>query len=287
MLGAVSNGRAARGRGRVPIDLLPYPIDLALAALEGTETLILVGPPEPVAFFAYPGKPGRLAPEGCRVVALGSIGEDLIGALAAVASRLGALPLAAQGRDILPPVPAPGPLTDDAVAAIVARALPDQAIVCEESITSARMFWDMSKASAPHDYLQLTGGAIGIGIPLSVGAAVACPDRRVVCLQADGSGMYTCQGLWTQAREALDIITIIFANRSYAVLHGEMRQVGVTAPGPNARRMLDLDRPAIDWVSLAAGMGVAGRRADTVEAFEEAFATALAARGPFLIEAVL
>src|SRR5690606_6333517 len=161
------------------------------------------------------------------------------------------------------------------------------AIVCDESITAGARFFGLSHDSAPHDYLRITGGAIGIGIPLAAGAAVACPDRKVVGLQADGSGMYTVQGLWTQARENLDVVTVVFANRSYAILEGEMRNVGVNHFGRNARRMLTLDEPALDWVSMARGMGVEAGRAETVEDFIRLFDGALRQRGPFLIEAVV
>lgn len=287
MLAGVANGRVERGAGRFPIDALPYLVDAAMPALAGTEVLITIGAPDPVAFFAYPGKPSLLTPEGCEIIGLAGLGDDIVAALVALADRLGAAPAEPSPPLPLPPMPEPGPLTDTALSAIIARALPVDAIVCDESITSLRQFWNMSKGAPRHDYLQLTGGAIGAGIPLAVGAAVACPGRPVFCLQADGSAMYTCQGLWTQAREQLDVVTIILANRRYAVLHMEMRNVGVDKPGPNAQRMLDLDQPAIDWVSLAQGMGVPAARADTVEAFAALLDQAKAQRGPFLIEAVI
>jgi acetolactate synthase-1/2/3 large subunit len=154
-------------------------------------------------------------------------------------------------------------------------------------VTQGREFPLISATSAPHDWLQLTGGAIGIGLPLAAGAAVACPDRKVITLQADGSGMYTVQALWTQAREQLDCLTIILANRSYATLHGEMKNVGVQEPGRNAKRMLDLQEPSLDWVSLAAGMGVEAVRVDSVEAFAKAMQAGLARKGPYLIEALI
>src|SRR5262249_37910855 len=180
-----------------------------------------------------------------------------------------------------------GTLTADAVALAVARMLPDNAIICDESITSARHFFALSQQAPPHDYLQITGGAIGIGIPLATGAATACPDRKIIGLEADGSGMYTVQGLWTQARENPDVVTVIFANRAYAILQGEMRNVGVNNFGTNAGRMLSLDEPALDWVAMAKGMGVEAARATTVEEFTRLFSGALGRRGPFLIEAVI
>ena len=195
----------------------------------------------------------------CAVLTLAEPGDDIAAALAGLADELGVKataplprPPAGPDEETLPR----GPLTDDAIARIVARLMPENAIVCNEAVTSGRRFVGLTQQAPPHDYLQLTGGAIGIGIPLAAGAAIACPGRKVIGLQADGSGMYTLQGLWTQAREGLDVVTIIFANRAYAILQGEMLAVGVGSIGRNARRMLSLDEPALDWVAMAKGMGV-------------------------------
>ena len=181
-----------------------------------------------------------------------------------------------------------GPLTDEAVSSILAQGLTEGCIVVDEALTSLRPFYRMSAAAPPHDYLMAcTGGAIGAGPPLATGVAVACPNRKVLSLQADGSGMYTLQALWTQARERLDVVTVILANRAYAILQMEMRAVGVERFGRNAERMLSLDDPALDWVALARGMGVEGRRVDSAEGLADALASAVAGRGPSLIEAVI
>jgi acetolactate synthase I/II/III large subunit len=160
-------------------------------------------------------------------------------------------------------------------------------VVCDESVTTGRGFFPLTRGAAPHDWLQITGGAIGLGIPLATGAAVAVPDRKVINLEADGSGMYTLQALWTQAREQLDVLTVIWANRSYAILRGELANVGARNPGRKALDMLSLDNPALDWVSLAKGMGVEGKRVTTIDAFADAFRAALRRRGPFLIEVAI
>lgn len=290
LLMQTSNSRVERGAGRVAIDNVPYPVDAALAALADIDAMIVVGAKVPVAFFAYPGKPGLLVREDCEIVDLARPGDDLAEALAWLADEIGVAAEAAVrvSRGFTDEMALPGgTLTDDAVALAVARMLPEGAIVCDESITAGARFFGLSQDSAPHDYLRITGGSIGIGIPLAAGAAVACPDRKVVALQADGSGMFTVQGLWTQARERLDIVTVVFANRSYAILEGEMRNVGVNHFGRNAERMLTLDNPALDWVSMARGMGVEAGRAETVEDFVRLFDGALRQRGPFLIEAVV
>lgn len=276
-----------RGLGRVAPVRIPYPIDLARDVLKDVDLLVLVGAPEPVAFFAYPGKPGRLVRDDCTVLTLAKHGEDLKGALEALHDELGvkrtqSLQLIAPKGDEGYPV---GQLTDDAVAVIVAHKIPDNAIICEEAITSGRRFFALSAFAAPHDFISPTGGSIGDGIPLATGAAVGCPDRKVINLQADGSAMYTVQGLWTQAREHLDVTTIIFSNRTYAILHAEMRNVGVASIGTNAQRMLDLDNPPIDWVSLARGLGVEAAVATTCETFSTLLDAALSRHGPFLIEA--
>jgi acetolactate synthase I/II/III large subunit len=289
MLAEMATARVERGQGRTPVAKVPYPVEPALEFLRDIDELILVGSKVPVAFFAYPGKPGRLIRDDCTVLTLAGPGDDLAAALWALADEIGAkkepVVSAAPMRtdDGLPG----GTLSADVVSTIVARMLPENCIVCDESVSSGRMFYRLSQDAPPHDYLQLTGGAIGVGIPLAVGAAVACPDRKVIGMQADGSGMYTVQGLWTQARENLDVVTVILANGTYAILHGEMRNVGVNDFGHNAKRMLNLDEPALDWVSMARGMGVEAVRVSSAEDFIRAFRGALSRKGPFLIEALI
>ncbi|RRH76602.1 acetolactate synthase large subunit [Falsigemmobacter faecalis] len=284
-----SNGRVERGAGRVAIERVPYPVDQAVAALAGTGQAILIGAKAPVGFFAYPGKPGSMLPEGCEILDMVEKETDLLAALQALAEVVGAgddIPLTLNELK-RPEAPAPGALTPEAVMASVVRHMPDQAIICDESVTSGRNFFPLSHSAPAHDFLQLTGGAIGVGIPMATGAAVACPERKVIGLQADGSGMYTLQALWTQAREQLDVVTVIFANRKYQILLGELKNVGANAPGENASRMLDLDKPELKWVELARGMGVDAVSVDTAEAFEAAFADAMTRKGPFLIEALI
>ncbi|RDW13020.1 acetolactate synthase large subunit [Paracoccus thiocyanatus] len=286
VLAQQANARMQRGAGRVALDRVPYVIDQALAAFADTEQLVLIGAKAPVGFFAYPGKPGPMLPKGCRVIAMADADDDLPAAIAALADATGMAPAARLARHGAPDMPE-GALTPGAIAVALAHLMPENAIICDESVSSGRDFFRWTHGAAPHDFLQLTGGAIGAGIPMATGAAVACPDRKVIGLQADGSGMYTVQGLWTQARERLDVVTIIFANRLYKILHGELKNVGAAAPGENARRMLDLDDPALDWVSIANGMGVEAARADTAEAFSDLLRSAMARKGPFLIEAVV
>ena len=282
--------RWERGAGRVAPKPTPYPIDAALATFRPYSTIILIGASMPVAFFAYPGKPSQLLPPGCEVIELAGPQHDLTAALEALAGEVSAAALKPTGinhptaRDLSLP---DGALTADAMTTIVARALPDGAILCDEVLTSLGRLPALAPTMAPHDHLPLTAGAIGIGIPLSVGAAVACQDRKVVLLQADGSGMYTVQGLWTQARESLNVLTVIASNRGYATLRGEMRNVGVNQFGRNAQRMLDIDDPSLNWCSLANGMGVEAARAETVSQFADLFERGLRRSGPFLIEAVL
>jgi acetolactate synthase-1/2/3 large subunit len=288
LLAQQSNARLERGAGRVEIARVPYPVEQALQALNDIDNLILIGAKAPVAFFAYPGKPSSMLPEGCHVLQLADPGDDLLHALQWLADELGV------GADVKPdvmefrrPDPPTGALTPATVATALAALMPEQSIICDESVTSGRNLFQFTRTVPPHDYLQLAGGAIGEGLPMAAGAAIACPDRKVISLEADGSGMYTLQALWTQARETLDVTTVVFSNRSYAILHGELRGVGAGAPGVNARRMLDLDQPALQWTHLAAGMGVEARRATTAEEFSKALSAALAHKGPFLIEAVL
>ena len=231
------NARTERGAGRVAVEFLPYPVDEALSALAGTSRLLLVGSKAPVAFFAYPGKPSELRPEGCEVITVATPAEDVAGALEALADELGATQRAPVQALETPPQGG-GPLSFGTAAAVVAALLPEDAVVVDEALTGAAAFISGTRGAAPHDYLQVTGGAIGIGPPLATGAAIACPDRKVVCLQADGSAMYTVQALWTQAREGLDVTTVILDNRSYAILKGELANVGAGDAGRKAHDMM-------------------------------------------------
>jgi acetolactate synthase-1/2/3 large subunit len=282
-----SNARMERGAGRVALDRVAYPVDQALAQLKEVRRLVLVGAVPPVAFFGYPNKPSKLTQPECEIQTLAAPGDDLIGALAALAEAVGADPRSAPRATARRPDMPTGAINPDSLAAALGALLPENAIVCDESVTTGRGFFPLTAGAPPHDWLQNMGGAIGIGIPLATGAAVACPDRKVINLEADGSGMYTLQSLWTQAREQLDVLTVIWANRSYAILRHELTNVGAKNPGRKALDMLSLGNPDIDWVSLAKGMGVEGVRVETIDDFAKAFRGGCARRGPFLIEVAI
>ena len=280
--------RQERGAGVPAVERLAYFAEAAQEQLAGAAHLVLAGAKSPVSFFAYPGKPSDLVPQGCTVHALASH----VGAAAALehlADDVAPGTTAAVAAAARPELPA-GDLTAFAVAAVVGALLPEGAIVVDESNT-AGIGVAVATAGAPaHDVLTLTGGAIGYGIPAAVGAAIAAPARPVLALQADGSAMYTISGLWTQARENLDVTTVIFNNGAYDILRIELQRVGAAgadAPGPKALDLLDLGRPTIDFVSVAEGMGVPGRRATTSEELAAALADAFAEPGPHLIEAVV
>ena len=280
-----SNARIERGRGVPPIERIPYPVDQALEMLAGVHHLILVGSVLPVGFFAYPGKPGRMWPEDCEIHVLARPEQDGPDALAQLADALGAREAPLFGQEP-PEGAAHGAVTSEAVAQTIASLLPEDAIIVDESVTFGRAFYPGTASAAPHDWLQLTGGAIGAGLPLATGAAIGAPGRRVVTLEADGSAMYTVQALWTQARERLDVTTVILSNRQYAILLGEYRNVGAN-PGRTALDMLDLGNPDLDWIAIAAGMGVEAARAETMETFADLFEQANSRPGPFLIELVI
>ena len=286
LLAQQSNGRIERGAGRVAIERVPYVVDIATKALGDVEQMILVGALAPVGFFAYPGKPSVMTPKGCEIIPLAAPGDDLLQSLEWLADEVGAK-AAPKLESLRPPPLSTGQLNGDKAMATIAALLPENAVVIDESISAGRNSFHLTRNAAPHDFLQLTGGAIGIGLPLATGAAIACPDRKVVSLQADGSAMYTIQALWTQARENLDIVTVLFANRSYSVLHAELRGVGAGEAGRNARRMLDLDQPELGFAKIAAGMGVESRRVATGEELADAMRAALSRRGPYLIEAMV
>lgn len=279
--------RLQRGAGRVPVEKLPYFGEQALAFLSAFETIVLCGSEPPAAFFAYPGKPSSLVPDGAKLVRLASPREDAADALTRLASSLKVPAAQVQVQPAGAPEPKDELLTPASIGAVLCAMMPDNAIVSDEAATSGLAIFPATAGAPPHDWLTLTGGAIGQGLPLAVGAAVACPDRKVIALQADGSGMYTNQALWTMAREELDVVTIVFNNGSYAILNIELQRVGVTNPGKKALSMLDLTRPAIEWTKLAESMGVPAVRATTTAEFRSALADALAVRGPRLIEAMI
>ena len=278
--------RLERGVGIAAVERLGYLAEFATAQLAGLRHLVLVDARAPVSFFAYPGQPSDLVPDGCEVHVLAAGDDDAPAALAHLADRVAAHtePLGATAQR---PEPATGALTGEAVANTLGAYLPEGAIVSDEGNTSG-LWCSLATGGAPrHDWLTLCGGAIGQGLPVATGAAVACPDRKVICLEADGSFMYTLQALWTQARAGLDVTTIVFNNGSYAILNIELSRVGAAAAGPRALDMLDLTRPDLEFVPLAAGMGVDAVRATTAEEFSRAFARAMSSPGPHLIEAVL
>ncbi|MFM5886016.1 MAG: acetolactate synthase large subunit [Novosphingobium sp.] len=279
--------RHQRGAGRVAVEKLPYFGEMAEAALKDFAAIVFCGTEPPVSFFAYPGKPSFLSPPDAQLVRLASLREDALAALTGLADALDAPaePALVQAPTSFPAEP--GKLTSASLGAVLAELLPDQAIVSDESATNGGAAYAMCGGAKPHDWLQLTGGAIGQGLPLAVGAAVACPQRKVIALQADGGGMYTCQALWTMAREQLDVVTVILNNGSYAILNIELMRVGVQNAGPKALSMLDLTNPAIQWTQISQGMGVPAVRVETAEDFRAELARALAAKGPRLIEAML
>jgi acetolactate synthase I/II/III large subunit len=279
------NARVARGRGRYPIERLPYALDRALDALKDFRHLLLVGATPPVAPFAYPGRPGRIEPEGAQLHIVARPEHDIAGALAMLADALDS-PAVAVTKTKKPEGLGTGAVTRDGLLRSLATLLPEDAIVVDESVSTGRDFFGGMAAAAPHDWLQITGGAIGSGLPMATGAAVAVPGRRVVALQADGSAAFTVQALWTQARENLPITTVLLSNRKYAILLGEMANVGAN-PGPVALSMFDLGNPDIDWTALARGFGVEAARAETMDVFNDLFSEATRSDGPFLIELVI
>ena len=279
--------RLQRGVGIPRVDRVQYVLEQGIEQFKDIRQLILVGARAPIAYFAYPGKISAFTSPDCEIHTLASPGEDYVGALAALAAALSvretALPVEGVDR---PPLPS-GQITLPGLAAAVGALLPENAIVVDESMTSGRGLMAATKGAPPHDWLGNTGGSIGIALPLAVGAAIACPDRRVLCLTADGSGMYTAQALWTMAREGLNITTVVFANHDYAVLKREFSYLGVGEPGPRAADMFEIGRPDLDWTLLAKGMGVPGTRVTSLEAFGKLLRAGLSGEGPTLIEVPL
>ncbi len=288
LISEFNNARWERGAGRAVVRQLPFVVDQALAMLKDTRQLLLIGAKLPVSFFAYPGKPSVLVPESCTVIPVAGAEADLEQALEALADALGA-------RQLAPRTNAPqydgalptGNITLEGLGALFNGLIPEQAIVLDEAVTSGRAFTSASPGARPHDWMNIMGGSIGWGLAAATGAAIAAPDRKVIALEGDGSAMYTQQALWTMARENLDITVVIFANRAYKILVTELANVGGGTPGANARAMLTLDRPDLDWVTIAKGYGIAAGRATTLDELAVQFKRGLATPGPYLVELVM
>lgn len=290
LYGETFPARMERGGGLPDIDRLPYFPEAAIQAIDG-RTVVLAGAIAPVAYFGYPGLPSLLAPAD-RTLLLSQPGEDGSAALEALADALQApafaplpahVPAHAPADDTAPA----GPLTPQVIGRVVSGLLPDDAIVSIEGGTCGYPFVTASARAARHTVLTNTGGAIGQGLPVALGASIACPQRRVIALQSDGSAQYTIQALWTMAREKTPVTILIASNRRYAILQNELARAGVRPDGPQALALTELDRPAIDWLSLAAAYGVPAVRADTAQALAAELRAALDVAGPRLIEMVL
>jgi acetolactate synthase-1/2/3 large subunit len=280
--------RVQRGASFPSVQRIPYMPEQAIEFLKDIRKLILIGAAGPVSYFAYPGKSSVLTSPECEIHTLARPGEDYLGALEALRSELSLQNKNGLISQKVERTPQPsGEITLQGLAAAVGALLPENTIVVDEAMTSGRGMMVATSASPTHDWLGNTGGSIGIALPLAVGAAVACPDRPVLCLTADGSGMYTVQGLWTMAREGLRVTTVVFANQSYAVLQREFSALGVGAPGPRAAALFDIGRPTLDWVQLAKGMGVPAARVVTLDAFAKALKEGFESGGPSLIEVPL
>ena len=277
--------RFRRGAGAVKIERMAYRIEDNQKLLAGAPSLVLCGTARPAGFFAYPGLPSTPDDPDTRLIELCSREMDIEWTLRALAAELGEADLGPD--DFVPedrPALADGLVTMAKVGESIAALMPEDTVMVDEGITASAHLAPALRRGPGHDVLTITGGSIGFGLPNAVGAAVACPDRKVVVLEGDGSGMYTLQSLWTMAREGLDVTTVIFANRGYQILREELAAMGVNEVGRNARRMFDVEGPSLDWVALASGHGVQAVRVADMAAFNAAFADAMGQRGPRLIE---
>lgn len=279
--------RLQRGAGRVAVEKLPYFGEMAAEFIAESTSIVFVGAKPPVSFFAYPGKPSWLSPDAAELVQLAGPRIDALDSLTRLANALAAPeePANVQAAGV-PPI-MPGPLNPAAVGSVIANHITEDCIVMDEAATVGLLMFPMTQGAPRHDWLMITGGSIGYGLPTALGAAIACPDRKVLALQADGSAMYTVQALWTMARENCDVTTVILNNSSYAILNIELARVGVENPGEKALSLLDLSNPAIDWVSISEGMGVPAVKVTTAEELDAALEKAMSEKGPRLIEAII
>ena len=282
-------GKVARGAGTATTDRLAYLAELAIDSLKDVEELILIGAADPVSFFAYPGVASAIAPQACQRFVLAGPEDDIDSALTQLLIQLDATEVEPDVHPYNIPELPEGELDAGKVGMAIAHYLPENAVVVDEGITSGMMVNMFTATARAHEQLNQTGGSIGWGLPAALGAAIACPDRKVICLEGDGSAMYTLQALWTMARENADVTVVIFNNRKYSILEMEFGRTGARGgvPGPNAASTLDIGKPDLDFVALAQGMGVAASRASTAEEFNQQFSDAMAQTGPRLIDAIV
>lgn len=287
--------RMARGRSVPALTRIPFHVDAATQALAALQAVVLCGARDPVAFFAYPGRPSRLLPEGAAVHALAAPGADCEAVLEALAKHIGCLPkteteaeAAAKAKPPRPAQPpAPGPITPATLAEALAEALPAGTIVVDESITNGGAMFTRCAQAPAHDWINNRGGSIGYSMPVAMGAAVACPDRPVLCVTGDGSAFYTLQALWSLARYRLNVTVVVLANRRYAILANESAKIGAGQPGARAMALMALEDPSPDWCKIAEGHGLPAQRIDCAAALHQALHGGLRSPGPRLIEAVL
>jgi len=281
--------RQARGAGSAVLERLPYLAELAIDHIMELDHLILIGAAAPVSFFAYPDVPSRIAPPECEEFVLAGPDEDIDQVLTSLLERLDAAGVEPDVHPLsLPELPTGG-LDVNSVAQSIAHYLPEGAVVVDEANTSGLAMFPLTVTARSHDWLNLTGGSIGWGLPAAVGAAIACPERKVVSLEGDGSAMYTIQALWTMARENLDVTVVIFNNRKYSILELEFSRTGAHGgiPGPKAASTMDISGPDLDFVALAKGMGVQAERATTADEFNRLFEAAMTVPGPRLIDTLV
>lgn len=278
--------RMQRGAGRVPVERIPYFPEDAAEALKGLKHMVLCGSKEPVSFFSYPTGGGTLVPEGCELDSLTPVGGDVIADLQVLAHALGASQ-DAPTQPLSLPNPPEGVLTAETASAVIANCIPEDAVVVDEGITVGFPAFSLSAGAAPHDWLFITGGGIGWAMPVAVGAAVAAPDKKILCLSGDGGAMYTIQALWTMAREKLDVTTVIFSNRGYLILDIELERHGLGPAGANAHRLMDMDEPHIDFIKMATAQGVDAHRVEDCSRFSDVLKDCLQQPGPHLIEVMM
>jgi acetolactate synthase-1/2/3 large subunit len=279
--------RMERGTGRTPLERIPYYIPAALDFLKGFKHIVTVETGEPVAFFGYPDKPSQLKPIDCAVHSLVTPEEDSVAGLEMLVDALDAQETSPLQQAMSDQGAPEGALNPKSIAQVLAAALPENSILVDESLTTGRETLGLTAGAKPHDVLQNMGGSIGFGTPAATGAALACPDRRTFCMVGDGSAMYTIQSLWTQAREGLNVTTIIFANNSYQILKVEFGNMGFGNPGPQARGLIDLDKPRIDWLAMGESMGCPSVRVNNASDFYKSMVNSTKEPGPMLIEVCL
>ena len=278
--------RIAMGAGRVRTETLPYGGAEGRELLSEFDQIVLVGAKIPVCPFSYENQPWVKIPENCNVHTLATADHDILAALEELATQLDLPEKASNRYNRKPGEPPTGPLSGNSIVQSLSILMPADSIVLDEAMLENVMFPLLMDGAAPFDFMAACpGGAIGAGPPVACGAAIACPNRKVILLEGDFSLMQGNTALWSMAQHNLDICVINYNNEGSASLSTELARVRQGEAQPKSIELLRIRKPTIDYAAMAESMGVPASRAETAEEFHLQLTKAMSTKGPHFIDA--